>query len=794
MVTSLHSTERNALRMFQLLPRGIAWNGRLSGLCGCALWWSACVTGLLSACLLLPPAGAQQAQGFGKTPPSQDAQRFRDTSLAPEARINDLLAHMTLEEKVDCLGTNTAVPRLGVKSFGSSEGIHGVVQRGDERRNRSAIFTTQFPQPPGMGETWDPDLVRQAAAIEGAEARYISDDPRFDRRILMLWGPQADLARDPRWGRSEEVYGEDPFLNGTMVVSFVKGLQGPDPNHWQAAALLKHFLANSNEDLRTKSNSVFDQRLFWEYYSVPFRMGFVEGGARGVMASYNAWNGTPMAVNPILKSIVEDQWGVDVLSSDGGAVRLLWTDHKRFPDQKSAVIACLHAGINQFLDTYKDETLAAVKEGSVTEAEIDGLLRRKFVISLKLGLLDPGEESYPEASAAKGATPSATGIQQSGPGSAPGPWDTPEHRAVSEKMALESITLLKNDSKALPLDRSKLHSIAVIGPLADSVHWDWYGGYPPYAVTPLDGIKAAVGPYVRVNYAESEFHQAAVTAARESDVAIVVVGNDPTCGPDMAHDWHATVDGGGTLPCTVPSDGREGRDRETLRLEQEQLVKQVYAVNPRTIMVLVSSFPYTINWSQQYIPAILHMTHASQDEGTALAKVLFGDYNPAGHLTTTWPASMDQLPPMMDYNIRDGRTYMYFKGTPLYPFGYGLSYTSFRYSNLRLSRKVLRSGQDVQATVDVTNTGSRDGDEVVQLYVAHEGSKVARPKEELKGFQRVHVAAGQTVSVPLHVKASDLAYWDESSGGWKLERDHVELRVGASSADIRLRELISVEP
>ena len=267
---------------------------------------------------------------------------FRNPQLAPDARIADLLSQMTLEEKIDCLGTNTAIPRLHVKSFGSSEGIHGVVQRGGGKADRSVIRTTQFPQPPGMGETWDPALVQQAGSVEGAEGRYISDTPQYNRQILMLWGPQADLARDPRWGRSEEVYGEDPFLNGTMVTSFIHGLQGDDPNHWQAAALMKHFLANSNEDHRTKSNSIFDQRLFWEYYSVPFRMGFLEGGAKGVMASYNAWNGTPMAVNPILKSIVEDQWGADVLSSDGGAVKLLWTDHKRYPDQKAAVIACLH--------------------------------------------------------------------------------------------------------------------------------------------------------------------------------------------------------------------------------------------------------------------------------------------------------------------------------------------------------------------------------------------------------------------------------------------------------------------
>lgn len=698
---------------------------------------------------------------------------FRDTTLPATKRINNLLSLMTLDEKIDCLSTKTSIPRLGVRSFGSSEGIHGVVQRGGQNGERRVIPTTQFPQPPGMGESWDPELVRQAAEVEGREARYITEDPEYHTDMLMLWGPQADLARDPRWGRGEEVYGEDPFFNGTMVVNFVRGLQGDDPNHWQAAALLKHFLANSNEDHRTNSNSVFDQRLFWEYYSVPFRMGFLEGGAKGVMASYNAWNGTPMAVNPILKSIVEDKWGVDVLSSDGGAVKLLWSSHKAYPDQKAAVIACLHAGINQFLDTYKDETRQAVTEGSVKEAEIDDLLRRKFVISLKLGLLDPDQAQ---------ATPPRAHT--------PEPWNSEQDKAVSIKLALESVVVLKNENHLLPLAKGTLKSIAVIGPLADSVRWDWYGGTPPYKVTPLQGIKAAVGPGVTVNYASSESGQAAFNAAKNSDVAVVVVGNDPTCGPDMGHDWHDTVDGGGTLACTVPSDGREGRDRESLTLEQEQLVKQVYAANPKTIVMLVSSFPYALNWSQAHVPAILHMTHASQDEGTALAQVLLGDYNPGGHLVTTWPKSIEQLPPMMDYNIRDGRTYMYFKGDPLYPFGFGLSYTTFGYAGLRADTKNATADSTVNVAVTVTNTGAVAGDAVVQLYARHLHSSVPRPREELRGFQRVHLRAGEERTVTIPFKAASLAFWNEKTQKFELEDEPVELSIGESSQDLKLHTVI----
>jgi beta-glucosidase len=700
---------------------------------------------------------------------------FDDPALPMEKRIDNLLSLMTVEEKIDCLGTNTGVPRLGVPNYGSSEGIHGVVQR-ETRGSRLPITTTQFPQPPGMGESWDPEMVRQAGDVEGYEARFITQTAKYDRQILMLWGPQSDLARDPRWGRSEEVYGEDPFFNGTMAVAFIKGLQGDDPKYWQAAALLKHFLANSNEDHRDSSSSEFDQRLFWEYYSVPFRMGFEEGGARAVMASYNAWNGTTMAVNPLLRSIVRDKWGVDVISSDGGAVRLLVDPRHLYPNQKEAVVACLKAGINQFLDRYQDETKQALKEGEITEAEIDALLRPKFRVTIRLGLLDPPEL-----------------VPYSQIKDSPEPWNTDRDRAVSKKMALESVVLLKNDNHFLPLKKDAIKSIAVIGPLADSVHWDWYGGTPPYAVTPLKGITEEAGPGVKVNYAAEELGNAAIKAAKASDVAVVVIGNDPTCGPDMAHDWYHTVDGGGTLACTVPSDGREGRDRESIDLAQEQLVKQVFAVNPKTVVILVSSFPFAINWSQEHVPAILHMAHASQDEGSALAAVLFGDYNPGGHLVVTWPRSLAQEPPMMDYNIRDGRTYMYFKGEPLYPFGFGLSYTTFQYSNLRTSTPRLAKDGTVTVSVDVTNTGSRSGDAVVQMYVKHLGTEVEQPREALKGFKRVTLEPNETKTVEIPLKASTLAWWDEKLPGFRVEAEPISVMIGDSSADIEPSTTVRVE-
>src|ERR1700691_3676224 len=439
-------------------------------------------------CLLICGLSVGQAQ--------QQTYPFNDPSLPMEKRIDNLLSLMTMDEKINCLGTNTGVPRLGVMNFGNSEGIHGVVQR-ETRGKRLPITTTQFPQPPGMGASWDPDLVREAAGVEGYEARFITQTAKYDRQILMDWGPQSDLARDPRWGRSEEVYGEDPFFNGTMAIAFSKGLEGDDPKYWQASPLLKHFLANENENQRDLSTSNFDERLFWEYYSVPFRMAFLEGGAKAVMASYNSWNGTTMVVNPILKSIVQDKWGVWVLSSDGGAVKQLVDPRHLYPNQEAAVVACIKNGVNQFLDKYADETKAALKDGSLTEADIDAVLRYKFRITVKLGLLDP-PELVPY-----------TKIKDD-----PEPWNTDRDRDVSKKLALESVVLLKNEKDLLPLDKTKIKSIAVIGPLADSVHWDWYGGTPPYKVTPLEGIKAEAGPDVKVNYAADELGDAAVNAGR----------------------------------------------------------------------------------------------------------------------------------------------------------------------------------------------------------------------------------------------------------------------------------------
>ena len=695
---------------------------------------------------------------------SQYKYPFQNPDLPTEERITNLLSLMTLDEKVSCLGTNPTIVRLGVKGTGHVEGLHGLAMGlpGGWGR-KTPVPTTIFPQSIGMAETWDPDLLQQAGAIEAFDTRYLFQSEKYHKGGLVVRAPNADIGRDPRWGRTEECYGEDAFFNGTMVVAYVKGLQGSDPKYWTTAALMKHFLANSNENSRDSSSSDFDDRLFREYYSVPFRMGIEQGGSRAYMASYNKVNGIPQAVSPMLKNITVDEWGQNgIICTDGGAYKLLVTAHHYFPTPAEAAAGCIKAGINQFLDNYKAGTNEALQKKLITEADIDQVLRGVFRVMIKLGQLDP-PEMVPYANIGKG----------------PEPWLSQKNRDFVRLITQKSIVLLKNDGAFLPLDKNKLKSIAVVGPRSAEVLQDWYSGTPPYSVSIAEGIKNKLGADVAVSQTTNP--NLAIAMAKSAEVVVVCLGNNPTGNLG----WKK-VDG--------PSEGREAVDRESISLDtaQESLIKNLYKVNPHIVLVMVSNFPYAINWEQANIPAIIHITHCSQEQGNALADALFGDINPGGRLVQTWPDSLTQLPPMMDYNIRDGRTYMYFKGKPLYAFGFGLSYTTFQYSNLKTSTDKLDNNGEVTVSVQIKNTGSRAGDEVVQLYVKHLKSKVERPLEELKGFKRITLNPDETQTVDIKLPASALAYWDVAKKGFVVEKEPVQLMVGSSSADIKGEKVVEV--
>jgi len=690
---------------------------------------------------------------------------FQNSNLPDNARLDNLLLLMTLEEKVNALSTNLGVPRLGIRSTGHSEGLHGMALGGpgnwgdfSNKLTPKTYPTSIFPQVYGLGETWDTELILQVADIEATEVRFYTQSSNLEKGGMVMRAPNADLARDPRWGRTEESFGEDAFLGSRLTVAFVKGLQGNNHKYWKSASLMKHFLANSNEDGRDSTSSNFDERLFREYYSFPFYKGITEGGSRAFMASYNAWNGIPMTIHPILKSITRNEWGNNgIICTDGGALKLLHNSHKTFPTLTECAAAVVKASVGQFLDNFKPSIYDALKKGLLTEKDIEDAIRGNFYVALKLGLLDADQTKIPY-----------TGI---GVTDTVSPWNKPETKAFVRKVTAKSVVLLKNFNQLLPLNKSKIKSIAVIGPRANEVILDWYSGTPPYAVTILQGIKNAVGKDVEVFYASSNEMDKASIAARKADVAIVCVGNHPY-GTDVR--W---------MISPVPSDGREGVDRKAITLEQEDLVKVVTQANPKTVMVLVSNFPFAINWSQENVPAIMHLTNNSQELGNGLADVIFGDLNPAGRTTQTWVKSITDLPPMMDYDIRHGRTYQYFKGKALYPFGFGLSYTSFEYSGMKTSKPTLSDSLIV--SVNVKNSGKRDGDEVVQLYVSYPDSKVERPLKQLKGFKRVFIAAGKTETIQIPLKASDVAYWSVQKHAFVTENGKLKLMIGSSSADIK---------
>ena len=724
---------------------------------------------ILAALLLALPCLVLRGQDF--TYP------FQNPALGEEERLDNAVSLMTVDEKIATV-VGQGVPRLGIENPGATEAIHGIVRGGDsELKNlgNAGQFgnwpgwtppkyrnSTAFPQAYGIGETWDREMAWTVGDVMSYEARFYSQND--SRNVLILWAPNADIARDPRWGRTEESFGEDPYLVGEMVAAEVRGIQGDDPTYWRGAALMKHFLANSNEDNRYSTDSRFDESLFRDYYSYGFWQGARAGG-QSLMTAYNRYNGVPCEANPFIKDILNKEWGMNgTIVNDAGALRYMVTAHNYAKDINEAIKMSLEAGLTRFIDSNFQQVKTAYDAGYISDELLDARTKGNLRTMLKLGLMDA---ACPYDAQSFGSDEDI-------------PWERQEFKDKARLVTQKSVVLLKNEGDLLPIDKSKVKKIAVFGNRAEAVLKDWYGALPAYRVSPLDGIKAKVGGSdVEVRFQRWDSDGAAQELAKWADVCIVCVGNHPATSPD----WDGQTVQAPWAYGTIAGDGREALDRRSLQLETEDLVKVVWQANHNTVVTLISSFPFAINWTVQHVPAIVHLTQCSQELGNALADVLFGDYNPAGRTTQTWVRDILDLPNMLDYDIRHGRTYMYAKAKPLFPFGYGLSYTRFKYSGL----KATRDGDDFVFRFQLKNTGGRDGEEVVQLYASFQGDDAAR---RLRGFERVALKAGEQRTVEIRVPADDLKLWDSDAHAFAFKGRRARIQIGASSADIRLKKRV----
>lgn len=828
-----------------------------------------------------------------------NAYPFRDPSLPLNTRVDDLVKRLTPAEKVSLLHQfQPAIPRLGVPEFKTgTEALHGLAWT-TERTNGNVVTAnaTVFPQSIGLASTWDPALIKRIGAVVGDEARaYHSQDPGFWG--LQLWAPVVNLLRDPRWGRNEEGYSEDPLLTGAISTAYGKGLTGEDPHYLKTAPVLKHYLANNNEVDRTTTSSNLRPRVLREYDEQAFKPAIAADAATGVMSSYNLVNGRPATVNPDLNDVVRT-WTDKTLYnvSDAAGPHNLTGSQKYFDTSEEGFAATLKAGVESFtVDNQNPSTTirvitSALSKGLLAEPDIDKAVKRVLSVRFRLGDFDP--DGGPYAKIGKDVV------------------NSPAHRELARKAAGEAMVLLKNDRGALPLDPKR--SVAVIGPLEKTLYTDWYSGGLPYKVTPVDGIRARMGSGVKVTDTEAvdriALREAATgkylsggageagavlktgattagateqfdafdwgdgvltlrSVANEKYVERQNIGNatspflnqapqprdwfvqqqfkledagDGTVviryvGYEIPNDWdgpnsYLTVAADGTLTLGSPNaagatkfrkeqitsgidgavsaarsaetavvvvgsmpfiNGREDHDRTTTALaeSQSELIKAVRKANPNTVVVVENSYPTTLGWEQENVPAIVWTSHAGQETGNALADVLYGDVNPAGRLTQTWYRSDTEVPDILDYDIiKRGRTYQYFDGDPLYAFGHGLSYTDFRYSDLRVGKASPQG--TFEATVKVTNTGKRAGDEVVQLYTHQRISRDEQPNKQLRSFQRVNLQPGETKTVRLSVP--DLRHWDVTRGKWVLETSVHDVMIGASASDIRLRSVLPV--
>jgi beta-glucosidase len=705
---------------------------------------------------------------------------YLDPAKPLDQRVDDLLRQLTLAEKISLLGTTApAIGRLKIPAMnGWNQSLHGIVWTEP---------TTMFPVPISMAATWNTALVHDVAAAIADEGRAINnywptvagkteptggqgqdvtvtaDGKRLRHNGLVYRSPVINISRDPRWGRIWEAFGEDTWLTSRMTVAYVKGTQGDDPKYLELAATLKHYAVNNEERDRTKIDVNVSERMLREYFLPHFKAGIVEGKASSIMSSYNSINGTPGAENEfLLKTVLRDEWKFEgFIVPDSGAVERLVTGHHKYATFEEAAAKTVLVGSDLDNSAYVRYLPGAVAKGFLNERQIDQALRRVLRIRFRLGEFDP-PEMVPYKKLGKEQI------------------DSPAHRQLALRAARESIVLLRNRDRFLPLDATAIRTIAVIGPFADFAQTgpNYTGLYSTF-VKPLDGIRKRLGPAAKVLYARGsgilesdnpeQSYAEAVSIAKQADVCVVFAGINESLE-------------------------REGIDRNFINLPpvQTQLIRRVLEANPRTAVVLQNGGPVSLaggggpaGAQAPEAPAVLDMFWAGEEGGTAIADVLFGDYNPGGRLPYTVYRSVQDIPPMKEYDITKGFTYMYFDGDVDWVFGHGLSYTTFEYSNLKIGGTVPAAALTVSA--DIRNSGTRAGDEVVQFYVRDVEASVKRPKRQLMAFERIALRPGETRTVSFTVAPERLAFWDDKQKAWIVEPGAFEVMVGSSSADVRLK-------
>ena len=732
----------------------------------------ALLSAVLAASLSATQCHAQPAAGVGAL--------YRQSNVPVENRIDDLLSRMTLEEKVRQLdlyaGAKSLVDKRRDSNHAAADagflpenaqalwgtlgvgGIHDLyptpgqsnaIQSWVISHNRlgiPAIFIeegllgfdtgTVFPAPLNLASTWNPEIARQTGAAIAAETRATGVD--------MILAPVLDLARDPRWGRVEEDFGEDPYLTGQLGLAYVRGAQGDSlQSDHTVVAEPKHFVGHGSPEGGANTSPVhIGERELRSVMLKSFEPAIRDGHAMGVMAAYHEIDGIPITDDPhVLKTILRQEWGFQgFVLSDLGAVRRLYNAHYVAASPKDAVCMAIRSGVDmQFYDfdhnVFQQALIDCVHEGSMAQADLDRAVRSVLRVKFALGLFD-----HPFVDPALNAK-----VHRS-----------PAHLAVSLESARESMTLLKNEGNLLPLSKS-IQRIAVIGPNADAARYaDYEVETNGERVTMLQGIRAMV-PQATVSFDAGSGIPAAIAIAKNADVVILGLGEQ------------------------VGISG-EGHDRANLNLpgNQEKLLEAIVATGKPVVLVLENGRPLTIGWAKDHVPAILEAWYPGEFGGTSIAETLFGSNNPAGRLTITFPRSTGQLPDFYNSDPSRGEKYVDDDGKPLFSFGFGLSYTTFHYDHLVATPPAPGSHGDVQVTVDVTNSGDREGDEVAQLYLREDITSVETPRRSLKGFSRIHLQPRETKTVTFQVPRNQLEVWN-AEGKWVIEPGAFTVCVGGSS-------------